>query len=113
MFNKLHINIPFTNVLALMKSYLKHKKDILPYKRKLQEFEIIVPTRKCNAILQKKLLAKLKNPRSFYISYTTERCNFYKALCDPIASVNIMPLSVNKKLQLEDVKLTIVFLLLA
>ena len=52
------------------------------------------------------LLPKLKDPRSFYISCTIGNCKLEKALYDLGASVNLMPLSVFKKLGLGKVKLT-------
>ena len=40
-FNKLHINIPFTDVLEHMPSYVKFMKDILSHKIRLSKFEIV------------------------------------------------------------------------
>ena len=112
-FKKLHINIPFADTLAQMPSYAKFMKDILSNKRKLEEFETVALTEECSAILQKKLPPKLKDPGSFYIPCTIGQCNFERALCDLGASVNLMPLSVYRKLGLGEVKPTTVSLLLA
>ena len=64
----------------------------------------------CSVILHKKLPPKLKDPRSFHIPCTIGTCNFDKALCDLGASVNLMPLSVFKKLRLGESKPTTISL---
>ncbi|XP_022889199.1 uncharacterized protein LOC111404654 [Olea europaea var. sylvestris] len=56
---------------------------------------------------------KKKDPGSFTIPCTIGSSSFDKALCDLGASINLMPLSVFKKLGLGKVKLTIVTLQLA
>ena len=61
-FKKLHINIPFTDALEQMPSYVKFMKDILSKKQKLEDYETIALTQECSAILQKKLPRKLKDP---------------------------------------------------
>ena len=50
-FKKLHINIPFADVLEQMPSYEKFMKDILLKKRRLSDFEIVNLTEECSAIL--------------------------------------------------------------
>ena len=40
-FKKLHINIPFADVLAQMPSYAKFLKEIFKNKRKLEDFETV------------------------------------------------------------------------
>ena len=59
-----------------------------------------------SAILQKKLLPKLKDPGSFTIPCTIGKSYFDRALCDLRASINLMPLSVIRKLGLGEVKPT-------
>ncbi|XP_073124805.1 uncharacterized protein [Henckelia pumila] len=61
-FKKLHINIPFADVLLQMPSYAKFLKDILSNKRKLEEYETVNLTEECSAIVQNKLPPKLKDP---------------------------------------------------
>ena len=56
---------------------------------------------------------KTKRSKKFCIPYTIGQCHFERALCDLGASVNLMPLSVYKKLGLGEVKPTTVSLLLA
>ena len=50
-FKKLHINIPFADVLEQMPSYVKFMKDILSKKRRLSDFEIVNLTEESSAIL--------------------------------------------------------------
>ena len=65
-FKKLHINIPFTDALEQMPSYVKFMKDILSKKRRFSDY-IVNLTEECNAILQRKLPQKLKDLGSFII----------------------------------------------
>ena len=66
MFKKLQINIPFVDALEQMPRYVKFM-DILSNKKKLEEYEFVALTKECSAILQKKLLPKLKDLGSFTI----------------------------------------------
>ena len=59
-FKKLHINIPFTDALEQMPSYVKFMKDILSQKKRLADFETVNLTEECSAILQRKLHKILK-----------------------------------------------------
>ena len=102
LFKKLHINIHFANGLAQMPKYGKFMKDILRNKRKLEDHETMMLNEECSAILLKKLPPKLKDQRSFSIPYTIENCHFEKTLCDLGASINLMHVSVFRKLGLEE-----------
>jgi hypothetical protein len=81
-------------------------KDILSNKRKLEEHETVMLTEESSAILQKKLLPKLKDPRSFTIPCTIGNSYFDKVLCDLGTSINLMPFSVFRKLGLGEAKPT-------
>ncbi|XP_019240670.1 PREDICTED: uncharacterized protein LOC109220666 [Nicotiana attenuata] len=61
-------------------------------------------TEKCSAILQNKLPQKLGNPGSFTIPCTLGGVYFEKALCDSGASINLMPFSIFRKLDLGEMK---------
>ncbi|XP_060969464.1 uncharacterized protein LOC115710689 [Cannabis sativa] len=112
-FRKLHINIPFAEALEQMPSYVKFMKEILLKKRKMEDFETVALIEECSAILQKKLPPKLKDPGSFTIPCTIGKIENIHALCDLGASINLMPLSVFKRLQLGEAKPTTVTLQLA
>ncbi|XP_017978273.1 PREDICTED: uncharacterized protein LOC108662426 [Theobroma cacao] len=109
-FNKLYINILFAKDLENMTSYVKFLKDILTNQRKLEDFETVALIEKCSAIIQNKLPTKLKDLGSFSITCTIGRFKFTKALCDLGAVVSIMPLSITKKLGLNEIQPTIVSL---
>ncbi|XP_024022668.1 uncharacterized protein LOC112091966 [Morus notabilis] len=112
-FKKLHINIPFADALEQMPSYVKFMKDILSKKRRLDDFETVALTEECSAMIQKKLPPKLKDPGSFTIPCTIGNQFFSRALCDLGASINLMPLSIYKRLGLVEAKPTNVTLQLA
>ncbi|KAJ9560069.1 hypothetical protein OSB04_005229 [Centaurea solstitialis] len=112
-FKKLHINIPFADALAQMPSYVKFLKDIISNKRKIEEHATVALTEECSAIIQNKLPQKLKDPGSFTIPIQIGVSTFGKALCDLGASINLMPLSIFRKLGLGEVQPTNVILQLA
>ncbi|XP_019232260.1 PREDICTED: uncharacterized protein LOC109212971 [Nicotiana attenuata] len=101
---QIHINIPFTDALLQMPSYAKFLKEILSSKRKLEEVSVVMLTEKCSAILTNKLPQKLGDPGSFTIPCTLGGVNIEKALCDSGASINLMPFSSFKKLDLGEMK---------
>ena len=112
-FKKLHINIPFADALEQMPSYVKFMKDILSQKRRLADFKTVNLTEEFRAILQRKLPQKLKDPGSFTIPCTIGNAIFERALCDLGASINLMPLSIFKRLGLGEASPTTVTLQLA
>ena len=99
-FKKIEINIPFAEVISQMPFYAKFMKKILSKKRKLAEEGIVNLIATCSAIIQQKLLAKMKDPGSFTIPCSIGKYEFKKALCDSGASINLMPLSVVQRLSL-------------
>nr|XP_023916883.1 uncharacterized protein LOC112028427 [Quercus suber] len=110
---QLHMNIPLIEALEQMPKYAKFLKDIISKKRKLEKHETVMLTKESSAILQKKLPPKLKDPRSFTIPCTVGKSYFDRALCDLGASINLIPLSIFRKLGLGEVKLTTISLQLA
>ena len=112
-FKSLHINLPFIDMLEQMPKYAKFLKEVLSNKRKLEDNEKVMLTEECSAILQRKLLPKLKDPGSFTILFTIGDFKFDRVLCDLGASINLMPLSIFRKLGLGEVKPTTVSLQLA
>ena len=112
-FKKLHINIPFVDVLEQMPSYVKFMKDILSKKRRLSDFKTVNLIEECSAILQRKLPQKMKDLGSFTIPYTIRNSIFKRALCDLEASINLMPLSIFRRLGLGEARLTTITLQLA
>ena len=96
-----------------MPSYVKFMKDILSKKRRLLDFETVNLTEECSAVLHKKLPQKLKDPCSFTIPCTNGNSIFQRALCDLGASINLMSLSIFRRLGLGEARPTTVTLQLA
>ena len=88
-------------------------KEILSNKRRLSDFETVNLTKECSAILQRKLPQNLKDPCNFTIPCTIGNSIFEKALCDLGASINLMPLSMLRRLGLSEARSTTVTLQLA
>ncbi|XP_019198704.1 PREDICTED: uncharacterized protein LOC109192492 [Ipomoea nil] len=112
-FKKLQINIPFAEALANMPSYAKYIKEIVSNKKKLEEFATVHLNEECSAVLQSKLPPKLMDPGSFSIPCTIGNTVIDKCLCDLGASINLMPLTLFKKLEIAEMKPTTISLQLA
>ncbi|XP_016178573.1 uncharacterized protein LOC107621040 [Arachis ipaensis] len=112
-FKKLEINIPLAEALEQMLLYPKFLKELITKKRSWKENETVILTKECSVVIQKGLPPKLKDPRSFLISCTIGNVTIERALCDLGASINLMPLSMMKKLLIEEVKPTRMSLQLA
>ncbi|XP_022858699.1 uncharacterized protein LOC111379539 [Olea europaea var. sylvestris] len=93
-----------------MPSYAKFLKDILTNKRKLEEHETVMLTKESNARIQKKLPPKLKDPGNFTVPCTIGDLYFNKALCDLGVTINLMTLSIFRKLGLGKPKVATVTL---
>ncbi|XP_017431946.1 uncharacterized protein LOC108339321 [Vigna angularis] len=96
-----------------MPSYAKFLKELLTKKRKYIEEKIIEVQGNCNAIIQKLLPPKLKDPRSFTIPCTIGNISVGRALIDLGASINLMSLSMFKKIEGLELKPTRMTLQLA
>ncbi|CAJ2647238.1 unnamed protein product [Trifolium pratense] len=84
--------------LEQMPSYAKFLKELLTKKRKPLDDEMVSMTEECSALIQRKLPQKKKDPGSFTIPCSIGDLTIGKALCDLGASVNLMPLSMMKKI---------------
>ncbi|PHT31476.1 hypothetical protein CQW23_27813 [Capsicum baccatum] len=101
MLKKLTINIPLVEALEQMPGYAKFMKDILTKKR-AASYELKDDVHHCSAIATRSIVQKKADPGAFTIPCTVESLKFTKALCDLGASINLMPLSIYKKLGLGD-----------
>ncbi|GJR43844.1 reverse transcriptase domain-containing protein [Tanacetum coccineum] len=99
MFKQLHINISLADALILIPKYQKMIKSIISNKEKLIELTNTPLNENCSAVILKKLPKKLGDLGKFLIpcGFSELKC---KALADLGASINLMPLSVWKKLGL-------------
>ncbi|XP_057746790.1 uncharacterized protein LOC130966049 [Arachis stenosperma] len=112
-FRKLQINIPFAEVLEKIPPYVKFMKELLSKKRTLKGDETVVLIRECRAITHSKLPRKMPDLESFQIPYTIGSITFDETLCDLGVSINLMSLSVMKKLQIKEAQLTRIALQMA
>ena len=112
-FKKLEINLPFAEALEQMPKYAKFIKDVLSKKKRYGDYEVVALTEECSTTLQRKLPPKLKDPGSFSIPCHLGNNKVTKALCDLGASINLMPLSMFRKLNGGEVQPTTISLLLA
>ncbi|XP_068486560.1 uncharacterized protein [Phaseolus vulgaris] len=103
---RLQINIPFTEALKQMPTYAKFMKELLTRKRKINDQEIVELEVGCSAIIQKTLPQKFRDPGSFTLPVTIENLTIGKALLDLGASINLMSLSMLKKIGDVEVKPT-------
>ncbi|GKA98286.1 reverse transcriptase domain-containing protein [Tanacetum coccineum] len=112
MFKQLHINISLADALILIPKYQKMLKSLLSNKEKLIELANTPLNENCSAVILKKLPEKLGYPGKFLIpcGFSELKC---KALADLGASINLMPLSVLKKLGLPELISTQITLELA
>ncbi|GJX79278.1 reverse transcriptase domain-containing protein, partial [Tanacetum coccineum] len=112
-FQDLRFDISFADALLLMPRFSPTIKSLLMNKEKLLELDKIPLNENCSAMLLKKHPEKLGDSDKFLIP-----CNFLgmdvcHALADLGASINLMPLSIWKKLSLPELTLTRMTLKLA
>ena len=112
MLKQLSINVPLVEALEQMPSYAKFMKDLVTKKRSVT-FEDDDRMQHCSAIATRSLVQKKEDPGAFTIPSTIGLLHFAKALCDLGANINLMPLSIYKKLGLGDPNLTAMSLLMA
>lgn len=106
MFTKLQFSVSFHEALVKVPKYAKFMKKLLTRKRKLRFDEHIALTEECNAIIQRKLPPKLKDLGRFNIPCAKGSLKINHTLCDFGASINLMPLSLMRKLNLRERKPT-------
>ena len=109
-FKKIEINIPFAEAINQMQNYTKFMKEILSKKKKIVEEGVVNLTTTYNAVIQRSLPAKMKDPGCFTIPFSIGKYEFKKALCDSGANINLMPLSMVQRLSLGELTPTTVIL---
>ncbi|GJV08906.1 reverse transcriptase domain-containing protein [Tanacetum coccineum] len=101
-FQDLRFDISFADALLLMPRFAPTIKSLLMNKKKLLELAKILLNENCSAMLLKKLPEKLGDPGKFLIPCNFPGIKVYHALADLGASINLMPLSIWKKLSLPE-----------
>nr|GEV59743.1 reverse transcriptase domain-containing protein [Tanacetum cinerariifolium] len=101
-FHDFHFDIRFANALLLMPRYASTIKSLITNKDKLFELAKVPFNENCLSMLLKKLLKKLGDPGKFLILYDFPGMKVCHALANLGASINLMPLSIWKKLSLPE-----------
>ncbi|GJU63700.1 reverse transcriptase domain-containing protein [Tanacetum coccineum] len=112
-FQDFHFDISFADALILMPKFASTIKSLLSNKEKLFELARTPLNEHCSAVLLKKLPEKLRDPGKFLIPCDFPGMDVCLALADLGASINLMPLSVWKKLSLPELTPTCMTLELA
>nr|GEV08649.1 DNA-directed DNA polymerase [Tanacetum cinerariifolium] len=101
-FHDLHFDISFADALLLMPKFASTIKSLLINKDKLFELAKVPLNENCSAMLLKKLPKKLGDPGKFLIPCDFLGMDVCHALADLGASINLMPLSIWKKISLHE-----------
>nr|GEW08300.1 reverse transcriptase domain-containing protein [Tanacetum cinerariifolium] len=99
-FRDLHFELSFADALVHMPKFAPMFKKLLNKKDKLIELTKTPLNENCSAVVLKKLPEKLGDPGRFLILCDFSELDNCLALADLGASINLMPLSIWKKLRL-------------
>nr|GEU85238.1 reverse transcriptase domain-containing protein [Tanacetum cinerariifolium] len=109
-FRDLHFELSFADALIHMTKFAPMFKKLLNNKDKLIELTKTPLNERCSAVVLKKLPEKLGDPGRFLIPCDFTGLDNCLALADLGASINLMPLSIWKKLRLptlNDIKIVL------
>src|ERR1043165_9832081 len=112
-FKQLQINIPFAEALEQMPKYAKFMKDILTKKKRYTDQETIMVDASCSAIIQRTIPKKESDPGRVTLPVTIGDVYVGKGLIDLGSSINLIPLSIVKRLGDIELKSTKMMLQLA
>ncbi|GJR79495.1 reverse transcriptase domain-containing protein [Tanacetum coccineum] len=105
-FRELHFKLSFADALLHMPKFASMFKSLLNNKEKLFDLVKTPVNENCSAVILKKLPKKLGDPDKFLIPCDFQGMVECSALADLGASINLMPLSVWKKLSLPELTST-------
>ncbi|XP_076952020.1 uncharacterized protein LOC143625620 [Bidens hawaiensis] len=100
MFKQLKTNLSFVKALQHMPKYAKFLNDLLSNKKKLEGLSTVCLNEGCSVVVQNQLPEKLADPRHFTIPILFGSSTKSYVLADLGASINLMPYSLYKKLDL-------------
>ncbi|GKB71448.1 reverse transcriptase domain-containing protein [Tanacetum coccineum] len=112
-FQKIHFDLSFADALLYMPQFAPMFKSLISNKEKLFELSSVPLNENCSAVLLKKLPEKLGDPGKFLIPCDFPGMVECSALADLGASINLMPVSVWKRLSLPKLTTTHMTLKLA
>ncbi|GKB51975.1 reverse transcriptase domain-containing protein [Tanacetum coccineum] len=101
MFKQLRLEIGLKDALVEMPKFNKWLSSLLRNKEKLEEIAITTVNAECSAIIMNKVPEKLEDPGKFLIPCALQELKRTSALADSGASINLLPHSIYKKLELE------------
>ncbi|RDX91964.1 hypothetical protein CR513_25967, partial [Mucuna pruriens] len=110
LFRKVEVNIPFHKAIKHVPKYAMFLKELCVHKRKkikgAAETGGIMPVLELNARAQQILPKKCQDPGIFTVTCTIRNYIFIDAILDLRASINVMPASIYKSLNLGDLEPT-------
>ncbi|GJX94810.1 reverse transcriptase domain-containing protein [Tanacetum coccineum] len=112
-FRELHFELSFADALLRISKFASMFKSLLNNKEKLFDLDRTPVNENCSAVILKKLPKKLRDLDKFLIPYDFPKLVECSALADLGASINLMPLSIWKKLSLPELNPTQMILELA
>ncbi|XP_015965193.1 uncharacterized protein LOC107488917 [Arachis duranensis] len=107
------VNIPFIKTLQQVPTYIKCMKELLNKKGTLKGGQTVTMNKDCSGLIKKDMLLKKKDTGSFHIPYVIGETKIDRGFCDLGGSINVMHLSLMKKLQINELKFTDVIIQLA
>ncbi|RDX98375.1 Gag-Pol polyprotein, partial [Mucuna pruriens] len=113
-FRKVEINIALPKAIKQIKKYAKLLKDLCtPKRNKLKgdvemgrNVSMLIKSERVFALIQHAILKKCRDPGTFTIPCTIGECTFADAMLDLGASINVMPSSLYKSLNVGDLEPT-------
>ncbi|GJS56752.1 reverse transcriptase domain-containing protein [Tanacetum coccineum] len=100
LFKQLRLEIGLKDALIEMPKFNKWLSSLLRNKEKLEEIAITIVNAECSAIILNKVPEKLKDPAKFLIPCALQELDRTNALADSGASINLLPYSIYKQLEL-------------
>ncbi|XP_076939596.1 uncharacterized protein LOC143608441 [Bidens hawaiensis] len=112
-FRKVEVNIPLLDAVKQVPRYVKFLKQLCTSKKKLKGTETVKVSENISAVLQKRLPPKGKDPGVFTVPCKLGNITLPRAMLDLGASINVLPYSIFKTLNVGPLKRTGVTIQLA
>ncbi|XP_076935335.1 uncharacterized protein LOC143601955 [Bidens hawaiensis] len=112
-FRKVEVNIPLLDAIKQVPRYAKFLKQLCTSKKKLKGTETVKVSENISAVLQKRLPPKCKDPGVFTVPCKLGNITLPRAMLDLGASINVLPYSIFKTLNVRPLKRTGVTIQLA
>ncbi|XP_058756412.1 uncharacterized protein LOC131629645 [Vicia villosa] len=97
-FKQLHINIPFAEALEQMPKYAKFMKNMLTKKKRYTDKETVLLDARCSVVIQRNTPRKESDPGQVTLPLTIGGNYTGNGLIDLGSSINLIPLSIVKRL---------------